>query len=520
MAAPQPIHIFQKDVLHLWPETLITLALFAAFAWSVPYGWHTSEYSQFIPILTVLLHVLMPIAWLVVIARLIQDEALVGDRQFWTSRPYHWASLLAAKLLFLVVFIYLPFFLMQVYLLKHAGLYPSTVLPSLLYNLLLLTVIVIVPLTALAAVTSTFPRLLLSAIGAIVYCLIVGVVFLVRFLLRMPPPHFFDLLLALAILLPAIALVYQYATRKTTISRAILLATPLVVVLLLLLTPAAALIRGAYPVDTSATAPKLTAISIPASAETANAPLRKERGDILLTLPFQVQGVDDKSNYSVEGVSATLQNSPAHWTSPYETAFGSAISGGLPYTVVRLTMPEHIFDQIRNTPTDLHVSLAAEHLQAQASTTWKSTLLPFSIPGKGVCFYPPRDSDNPGGDPVCRFPLHPPDVLLASAEVAPSSCASPAGPAVPGRAQLGSPTPFTLDFNPVVLVPLALSTGDPAAQHHYELCPGTPITFLEAKDAGKVRFEIDARALTLDPYAARIPTPAGPQGPAVTPVPQ
>ncbi len=520
MAAPQPIHIFQKDVRHLWPETLITLLLFVAFAWSVPYGWHTSEYSQFIPLLAGLLHVLMPIAWLVVIARLVQDESLVGDRQFWTSRPYHWASLLAAKLLYLVVFIYVPFFLMQVYLLKHAGLYPSTVLPELLHNLLLLTVIVIVPLTALAAVTSTFPRLLLSAVGAIVYCLIVGAVFLVRFLLRMPPPHFFDLLLALVILLPAIALVYQYATRKTMISRAILVATPLVVVLLLLLIPAAALIKSAYPVESSATAPKLTAIPIPATTEVTNAPLRAVRGDVLLTLPFQVQGVDNKTNYSIEGVAANLENNATHWASPYENALGAAINGSAPYTVVRVTMPQAIFDKVHASPADLHVSLAAEHLQAQDATTWKSTLLPFSVPGKGVCFYPPRDSDNPGGDPVCRFPLHTPDVLLASAELAPNSCASPAGPPVPGRAQLGSAAPFTLDFNPVVLVPLALVTGDPSTQHHYELCPGTPITFLEAKDAGKVRFELDAKAITLDAYAARVPTAAPPQGPAITPMPQ
>ncbi len=518
MAAPQSIHIFQKDVRHLWPETLVSLLLFAAFAWSVPFGWHTSEYSQFIPLLAGLLHVLMPIAWLVVIARLIQDESLVGDRQFWTSRPYHWASLLGAKLLYIAVFIYLPFFLMQVYLLKHAGLYPSTVIPALLHNLLLLTVIVIVPITVIAAVTSSFPRLLLSTIGAIVYVLIAGGFFAYMLFQRMPPPHFTDLLFALVIFLPAIALVYQYATRKTQISRILLLAAPLVILLLLAITPATALIHSAYPVA-GADAPKLTAIPLPASAETPNAPVRIVRNDVILTLPFQVQGVDDQSNYAIQGTAASFSNAAAHWSSPYLTAFGSAISGSLPYTVVRLTIPQAIFNKVHTTPIDLHLSLAADHLKAKAATTWKSSLLPFSVPGKGVCFYPSRDSDEPAGDPVCRFPLHAPDVLFATAEVAPSSCASPAGPSVPGRASLtgvGSP----LDFDPVLLVPLTLATGDPEAQHHYELCPGTPISFLEAQDAGKVRFELDAKAVTLDPYAVRVPTAAGPQAPSVTQIPQ
>ena len=40
---PQPLHIFSKDVRHLWPETLLTLLLFVAFAWVVPYGWQASE---------------------------------------------------------------------------------------------------------------------------------------------------------------------------------------------------------------------------------------------------------------------------------------------------------------------------------------------------------------------------------------------------------------------------------------------------------------------------------------------
>ena len=162
---PQPLHIFRKDLRHLWPETLVGIILLAAFAWSAPFKGVASPFAFYANILDAFLHILIPVAWLVIISRLIHDEPLVGDRQFWTSRPYHWAKLLLAKLLYLAAFIYLPFFLMQIYLLKHAGLYPTTVIPALLHNLLLLTVILIVPIAAIAAVTSTFARLLLSVLG-------------------------------------------------------------------------------------------------------------------------------------------------------------------------------------------------------------------------------------------------------------------------------------------------------------------------------------------------------------------
>ncbi len=90
---------------------------------------------------------MLPILWLVLIARLIHDEALVGDQQFWLTRPYTWSALLAAKLLFLVLFVFVPFLVMQCYLLAHAGLNPLASIPGLLLNLLYLILICFLPFT-------------------------------------------------------------------------------------------------------------------------------------------------------------------------------------------------------------------------------------------------------------------------------------------------------------------------------------------------------------------------------------
>ncbi len=509
---PQPLHIFQKDLRHLWPETLVTLLLFVAFAWAVPYGWQTTEYSIFIKLLAGFLHVLMPIAWLIVISRLIHDESLVGDRQFWTSRPYHWASLLAAKALYIVVFLYVPFFLMQVYLLKHAGLYPTTAIPALLHNLLLLTVILIVPIAAIAAVTSTFPRLLLSTIGAIIYILIVAGLFGFAFFDHMPPPHLSGIIAALVIVLPLAALIYQYATRKTTTSRILLLATPILIPILLILTPATALIHSSYPVIAAADAPTLTVIPAPPGTPVSPGHLQTFRGNVLLNLPFAVKDSDKDSNYALQGVEAHLTG-PTTWTSAYLSTFGSSINASVPYTVVRLFMPQSVFDKAKTSPADLHLSIAADHLKAKPTSTWKSTLLPFSIPGHGVCF---SSSESPDEAPTCRFPLKAPEILYASAPLSATSCAQQGTQQVSGRAALSSSS-STLDFDPVITVPLNFTTGDPNPQHHYQFCAGTPLTFLEAESVGKVRFEVDAKQLTLDPYATRVQARATPGAPAPQP---
>lgn len=59
------------------------------------------------------------IFWLFLVIRVVQGESLVGDRQWWTTKPYVWWQLLLAKLLFVVVFICVPLFHVQLFLLHH-----------------------------------------------------------------------------------------------------------------------------------------------------------------------------------------------------------------------------------------------------------------------------------------------------------------------------------------------------------------------------------------------------------------
>ena len=504
MALPQPLHIFRKDVRHLWPETLVVLALFLAFAWSAPSRWTDSPYSAVAPFLSAFLKALMPVSWLVIISRLIHDEPLVGDRQFWTSRPYHWASLLFAKLLFLVVFLYVPFLFMQVYLLKHAGLYPTTAIPALLQNLLLLTVLIIVPITALASVTATFARLLLIVLGAMLYVIVLSLFFAWIAFQHMPPPALKPMLIGIFILLPAIALVYQYATRKTNVTRIMLAATPLVILLLLFLTPAAALIRSAYPVLAGASNPKLGTLpdeyapKVPKPGELINF-----RSNTQITVPFTVAGVDKDSNYVIQGASISLDSAGTHYASPYISTTGQ-INAGAPFALVNLPMPLAVFNKVKATATDLHVSLVTDHLKAEPMQTWKATLLPFAVPGHGLCSF---SSHNPNASPICRYPFKTPELNLVSASLAVGSCSAPGGQSILGSATIGGESGM-LDFDPVITAPLELRPRQQTPPGmKFVLCPGAPLAFVEAHTVGRARFEFDEKHMVLDNFAARIPPP-------------
>jgi hypothetical protein len=86
----QILHIFKKDARHLWPEILISLALTAAFV-HVSFGGRSNFSrgdSPYLPIVVALLSALVPVGWWVLSVRLIHDESLVGESQFWITRPY------------------------------------------------------------------------------------------------------------------------------------------------------------------------------------------------------------------------------------------------------------------------------------------------------------------------------------------------------------------------------------------------------------------------------------------------
>jgi 1,4-dihydroxy-2-naphthoate octaprenyltransferase len=111
----------------------------------------------------------------VLITGVIHADSLVGERQFWITRPYRWPQLVGAKVLFIAAFIYVPFSSGQWMLLRDAGMHPLAYLTGLL-NLRLVTGIAVLPMACLAAVTSNFAKMLLGLLCLILF--VAGVAYL------------------------------------------------------------------------------------------------------------------------------------------------------------------------------------------------------------------------------------------------------------------------------------------------------------------------------------------------------
>jgi hypothetical protein len=157
----QSIHIFRKDARYLWREITV-FVLFAAIY---------SRFGGYISGPDILLEI--AVIWL--IARAVHAEPLVGDRQFWLTRPYDWRSLLCAKLLFIAAFVCIPIGLGQfaMVILGHFSVLPA--IPGLLWSQVAIFSAGLL-IAALAAMTSTttFMLAVLGFVAVIAVAINVG----------------------------------------------------------------------------------------------------------------------------------------------------------------------------------------------------------------------------------------------------------------------------------------------------------------------------------------------------------
>jgi hypothetical protein len=170
--ARQIIHIFRKDIRHLRYDILIVCGLVALYTtWNVQqaHAWWLDrtvghEFSPLIPLIVV--------AWAYLLARVIQSEALPGDRQFWLTRPYSRASLLASKILFAMLFVNLPMLISDIVTLRANGFPAASHIGALAWKQMLFTVMIVLPPFALASMTRRLGELILASLGLGVVILI------------------------------------------------------------------------------------------------------------------------------------------------------------------------------------------------------------------------------------------------------------------------------------------------------------------------------------------------------------
>jgi hypothetical protein len=208
----QVLHIFRKDIRYLRYEIVLLIALSAAFTADATLRLAPEQWSD--PVLM--------LAAVYLIIRVIHAEAIPGDTQFWITRPYRSGSLLAAKLLFLIVVVNLPILAARFLILVLAGFPVIPNLPGLLASQCFLMVTTFLPVAAIAALTSRLSQFVFS--GLILFAVFASGL-AARFTRDTPARWTGDEWLRamigdlLVLTVVAVVLAMQYRNRRTLFSR-------------------------------------------------------------------------------------------------------------------------------------------------------------------------------------------------------------------------------------------------------------------------------------------------------------
>jgi hypothetical protein len=360
----QALHIFKKDARYLWYEIAVTLALVVVVIF---YWW---------------LEFMVPIAWCILTARLIYAEPLPGDRLFWITRPYSWKSLLAAKALFILVFVNLPMIIADIIILSKNGFPIFENLAGVVWSQVLITSVFVLPVVVLATITTSLVQLVLMALMLLMAATPLWVSG------RLPDWQGLDwirysLLIATIVLAGVIVILRQYKLRRTAIARTVTVGTMVLV----------ALEAAFFPWDTAFKAQSwFSKLRIdPASIHIAldpGRPIAPQKmwpgaNSIWIHFPIQITGLADGVDTRVDAALVTAEAPGAG--SRTGILRGTLFSDGGDKFRLAFQMPSSSFERMKSQPVTIRTSFYLTLLGDPKAATVPRNGQRISVPGVGRC---------------------------------------------------------------------------------------------------------------------------------------
>lgn len=507
----QILAIFTKDVRRFWPEILITCLLLVALVLAYPRQWSGTDAvasgsfgfwfsnGNAQGLLADALIVLIPIAWWILIARLVHCERLIGHTQFWITRPYTWPKLLAAKLLFLAAFVYAPFFIAQCMLLREGGFHPFSYLPGLILNLFFLTATLVLPLVALSALTTGFGRMTLVVLGVLLFiaAAAVGSNFLPSSTYGSIP----DLVSGNAVFAilfcgcAAIVLV-QYVRHRVRLAWLLLVAAALGMWATAAFDPDQSLMDRTFLAASSAP------LQLAYGGGEQHQPITTGTTDksmLSIHIPVRESGVADGDVVVPVALRATIQGSGgAMWQSPWQGIPAGHYLPGESISMVRFVLPGSVYDRFKTVPVTLRLNFALVRARRTSATVIPLPKGEFSVSGFGVCR--PRswfDELDDYSNISCRSAMNQPNLTYVSTRWTEGRCADPsAQPGPQSTAWTGQLDPLPAEFGITSVWETPVNLSNPWIGNRRDeaqrssLCPGTPVSFTQFRQEARMQTDL------------------------------
>jgi hypothetical protein len=511
----QILDIFKKDVRRHWPEILISLMFLALYTRSAlkgpsnraigsSFAWWILRGESVTP--------LMIIFWIFLTIRVVQGESLVGDRQWWVTKPYDWWKLLAAKELFLAAFIGTPLFFLQLFLLRHSGFPILQNLFGVLGMLFALGIALFLPTVSLSTLTRGLGQ-------ALIGILLSFFAFWASFMLidKIPSNEMSSVVTssgaisALAVLVGiASAACWQYARRKTWAARGLVVVSVVIAMSVDAMTPYARLVETKFAFAESAKAPAHFTFGTPKPNYKKQDARLDSESNVYLRLPLRTSGIPEGRVVLLKGISVVIEASngamldrgwKSHWTRAWKEDQEE---------IILFELQKKDFEKLNREVVKLHVELALTEFQENEARELVLKEGEFEDVKLGICSI---DERNPS-QIDCRRPFHQPGFMATF---------DPAGQTCPSQTDENSPpedrvthdwsTPpgedsFDPGVNPVTNYQLTFGSpsrwslpGNGRIAKTVRLCPGTRIRIAEPKEVRNVRVKLEMENVHLNDLA-------------------
>lgn len=494
-------HILLKDLRRFWLE--IGAFLLTVAAWALqeahPSRWIEQHAESAFPIG-------LFVIWFFLIIRAIQGESLVGDREFWQTRPYVWWQLLLAKASFLAIALSIPLTLAQIYLLAASGVHwKPGILPGLFWLQMEFAVLLILPAVALASLTETIVQWVLTLV--VIGLLMPVVSWLPWSRLQQILAGSEDLASRVGIVVVgtalATAIIIQYRSRHLMMARIIFAASVAFIPLAIVFASSSIGRSLAYPGNRGDN-PLQFAVARVETAGTVMAAIASYGSE--LDIPLGNVSVLPDTIVQVEGMRISLSGENGwRWNSDWQSENLLFTPSGQPERILT-SLPNDIAARVAGGGAASRAELAVAVYRLSPERRIETGQRRFAIPGGGVCAWPVL-----GAFEIrslrCAEALRGPDLMMVRIDSSESTCRRTDGTRLPPGHYAtayqwdSGPGPADFDPNPVhkfdlaggfgVWFPAISDTTEKEANLPATVCPGTPLHLEIGTLVSRMRIGVD-----------------------------
>jgi hypothetical protein len=325
------------------------------------------------------------LGWWYLIAAAVHEEVLPGDHQFWLTRPYSWKSLVAARALFILIFINLPKVVADCVILESLGFDTASYWPNLIASQVLFIALWLLPFAALAALTANLRQ----------FILVVFLLWLGMFLVIEMRTLVFDwgspfgggwmpqlIVVAIVLLASFLILLWQYSQRRTAVASMMVIVTIVLVLGIPHLLPIRKLIALEMRLARPAAAASSIRIELDSNREepTWRSSESGDPGTIQLDIPLQVIALAEGTELFASNVAVEI----AGREGKVSRAKGRIVQHHDGYWE-RIHVDSDFLEQVKEEQVDLRTSAYFAVLGDPRTTYVEPGKKGTIVPGFGLC---------------------------------------------------------------------------------------------------------------------------------------